>query len=150
MIWKKYVELKKNYERVVSDNNDLIIRFRHKSGQLDTMKAREYDKIRDLLDEIKVKDKFLDTMEGSILADINSNEMNILPVNSEGHIITDQHISTFSQIIENFVNRLDMDERKEMHELLEDFFYKHCKDELMIRDWNLCFKSIIRPPKRKK
>ena len=100
---------------------------------------KEIDNIKDLLKDVKKAKRFNEGIVG-IWADMTA---------TDGTILTDEYIKNFSEVMDSFIDSLSINERKELRKVCDKFFKKKCKNEKLVRDWDLCFRAVRSKPQYK-
>jgi len=100
----------------------------------------DLEKIRELLDKYETFQQYI---EGHLMITSSAISFNF-PADAGGRIITTESIRTFTEILKDLIDKMNVEEQKKLYEDIKDIVPKYLKLERDVRDWKLCFKEIIR------
>lgn len=105
----------------------------------------DLEKIRELLDKYET---FQQYMEGHIMMLSDGVSLNF-ETTAGGRFLTTDSIRTFTEILKDLIDKMNVEEQKNFYEEIKDIVPKYLKNERDVRDWKLCFKDIIKLDKTK-
>ena len=144
-MFKGWVECKRLEEKnkdLVEQNNDLAIANSQLKDMLNKRIVGEYNKIVDLLKDFESSEKLYSSLSISV-----DGTTGFLPTFMDGTIISTQDIPSFKTQLTDIINNLNVEDRKKLYDKIKDNVLEFIKDEQIARNWNICFKDIIRVEK---